>query len=668
MRAVFVALLAATFLIALASFTVMYKSGEAISTVRDQASVVDEAALRSRARAAALADARPAASSVTRPAPPATAEPLAPGECAAALDAAFVAAHWSDRHELIVTFSNGNGMDMAANFYRHARDAGIRHVVVGGMDNSALEKMAAARIPCFPLRDAKRSGGEAIGWGGAAFKTLGVRKITLLIDLLELGVNTVLVDADTVLLRDPLPYLHRWPDADVLASTDHLTNSTADDGLERLDVAHSHWNVGFFYLKASAVNFAHAWRDLLIRKPHWWDQHAFGWLLRQGVSGDGKGPGEGGPHGPGWHLRGPKAGLSDPLLFRCFTNASLVCGTLPVVQFANGHVAFVQRLHAKLQRPLYFVHATHQYSAGAGKRHRLREAGLWADPPDYYDPPGGLLYSPLALPDTLLHPLDAAGLPLFRSQRDFLNTTYDHASHPALRAHFALAHYQIKHIRDGVAAAWALGRKLVLPPLACAFDRGPFPHVGKSPGAVEQVLPMYPCPLDYVFDLERTSTAGPGRAPMLLEVAREFSLLNNTRMPRAVLDSVLRLPRLPAGQGALGLREQLTASKLVELGEFPPAFGEGSLLSAEQQLSFKQALTLYTDVWCCINPVRCARARAPARRAHARLRGDRPAPPTAARPSTFRPCHLRRLAFPRGRRGSSGPRHVRCALRRGAAR
>jgi hypothetical protein len=546
-------------------------------------------------------------------------------------------------------------MDMAFNFYNHAKNANIKHVAIGGMDPEALDMMAERRVPCFPMRDARKSANEAIGWGGAAFKNLGVRKITLLIDLLELGVNVVLVDADTVLLRDPLPYFHRWPDADVLASTDHLTNSTDELGLEDLEVAHSHWNVGLFYLKASAVRFAHAWRELLIRKPHWWDQHAFGWLLRQGVLGDGKGPGSGGPNGPGWDLKGDKTGLSDRHLFRCFTNHSLVCGTLPVAQFANGHVGLVQRLHVKLNRPLYFVHATHQYSAGAGKRHRLREAMFWIDEPSYYDPPGGLLHAPLHLPDALLHPVGADGTPLFKVQKAFLDTQFNHSAHPALVAQFELAHYQIRHVRDGVAAAWALGRKLVLPPLACAFDRGPFPHVGKSPGAVEQVLPIYPCPLDYIFDIDRKPTPG---APRLLDVAREYSLLNNSRTPRAVLESVVRLPQLPAGETAQSLREKWESTKLVELAALPPAFGEGSLLSLSQQSKFQEALKLYTDVWCCVNPIRCAR----------RLRVAREyASGSAAAPSPVCAHRVRaRSSFParaRTRRGSCRARHVRRSLR-----
>ena len=53
-------------------------------------------------------------------------------------------------------------------------------------------------------------------------------------------------------------------------------------------------------------------------------------------------------------------------------------GVLPVALFASGHTFFVQGLAERLGlgRP-YAVHATFQYSGTPGKRHRMRERGLW---------------------------------------------------------------------------------------------------------------------------------------------------------------------------------------------------------------------------------------------------------------------------------------------------
>lgn len=42
------------------------------------------------------------------------------------------------------------------------------------------------------------------------------------------------------------------------------------------------------------------------------------------------------------------------------------------------------------------VHQTFQYGGTKGKRHRLREAHLWRDPPEYYAAGGPFLHAELA--------------------------------------------------------------------------------------------------------------------------------------------------------------------------------------------------------------------------------------------------------------------------------
>jgi hypothetical protein len=76
-------------------------------------------------------------------------------------------------------------------------------------------------------------------------------------------------------------------------------------------------------------------------------------------------------------------------------------GVLPLASFPNGHAHFVQRVHdmamkvaavnatmtkATTPQPLFAVRpSTHLFGGGAGKRHRLRDAGLWRlDGPEYF--------------------------------------------------------------------------------------------------------------------------------------------------------------------------------------------------------------------------------------------------------------------------------------------
>jgi hypothetical protein len=66
-----------------------------------------------------------------------------------------------------------------------------------------------------------------------------------------------------------------------------------------------------------------------------------------------------------------------------------------LARIAGGHHYFVAQLPQRAGVVPYVVHATFQYSGNAGKRHRLREAMLWIDPPEYYDHPRGFVtYEP----------------------------------------------------------------------------------------------------------------------------------------------------------------------------------------------------------------------------------------------------------------------------------
>ena len=59
-------------------------------------------------------------------------------------------------------------------------------------------------------------------------------------------------------------------------------------------------------------------------------------------------------------------------------DASIMMGILPVATFCSGHTFFVQQMAAALGLEPYVVHATFQFSGTPGKRHRMREALMWA--------------------------------------------------------------------------------------------------------------------------------------------------------------------------------------------------------------------------------------------------------------------------------------------------
>lgn len=51
-----------------------------------------------------------------------------------------------------------------------------------------------------------------------------------------------------------------------------------------------------------------------------------------------------------------------------------------------------QAMYQQLRLEPYAVHTTFQYAGTEGKRHRLREAMVFYDPPEYYDAPGKTMH------------------------------------------------------------------------------------------------------------------------------------------------------------------------------------------------------------------------------------------------------------------------------------
>ena len=103
----------------------------------------------------------------------------------------------------------------------------------------------------------------------------------------------------------------------------------------------------------------------------------------------------------------------------------------------------------------------HPPSTTLGKIHRLREAALWEDPPEYFDPKKGLLaYAP-------------------RVRRELIRR----AGVMDVASHFALVHDQLVQVRAAFLLAERLGRLLVLPRLVCGLDRFWAPHNGTIPGS-----------------------------------------------------------------------------------------------------------------------------------------------------------------------------------------
>uniref|UniRef100_A0A804M059 Nucleotide-diphospho-sugar transferase domain-containing protein n=1 Tax=Zea mays TaxID=4577 RepID=A0A804M059_MAIZE len=354
---------------------------------------------------------------------------------------------------IVVTFGNYAFLDFILTWVRHLTDLGVDNLLVGAMDTKLLRELYFRGVPVFDM--GSRMVTEDAGWGSPTFHKMGREKVLLINALLPFGYELLMCDTDMVWLKNPLPYLARYPDADLLTSSDQVIPTVTDDSLENWREVTGAFNIGIFHWRPTepAKRLAKDWKDLVISDDKLWDQNAFNDLVRKKF---------------GQPVQG------DDLVYSY--DGKLKLGVLPASIFCSGHTYFVQGMYKQLHLEPYAVHTTFQYAGTEGKRHRLREAMLFFDQPSYYDSPGGFLSFKPNIPKSLL--LDGAH---------------------TVESHFELVNYQLKQIRTALAVASLLKRTLVMPPLWCRLDRMWFGH----PGILEGTMTRQPflCPLDHVFEV-----------------------------------------------------------------------------------------------------------------------------------------------------------------------
>lgn len=101
------------------------------------------------------------------------------------------------------------------------------------------------------------------GWGTATFHKMGRQKIGLIHDFVKMGFDIMVSDVDTVWMRDPLPFVLRYPEADILTSSDHLANTVTDDGLERFNHGLGAANIGIMFVRKNALPLVEEWNSVL---------------------------------------------------------------------------------------------------------------------------------------------------------------------------------------------------------------------------------------------------------------------------------------------------------------------------------------------------------------------------------------------------------------------
>ncbi|KAK9277375.1 hypothetical protein L1049_006918 [Liquidambar formosana] len=476
---------------------------------------------------------------------------------------------------VIVTFGNYAFMDFILSWVKHLTDLGLSNLLVGAMDTKLLEALYWRGIPVFDMGSHMST--IDVGWGSPTFHKMGREKVILIDAILPFGYELLMCDTDMVWLKNPLPYLARFPGADVLTSSDQVIPTVVDDSLDIWQQVGAAYNIGIFHWRPtdSAKKLAKEWKELLLADEKIWDQNGFNDLVRRQL--------------------GPSVDEDSGLVYAFDGNLKL--GLLPASIFCSGHTYFVQAMFQQLRLEPYAVHTTFQYAGTEGKRHRLREAMVFYDPPEYYDSPGGFVSFKPSIPKSLL--LDG-----------------EHT----IESHFSLVNYQIKQIRTALAIASLLNRTLVMPPLWCRLDRLWFPH----PGALEGSMTRQPflCPLDHVFEVNvmlkehPEEEFGPG-----INI-REYSFFDNPYMPKQVKESwldvqlcqegsqdchvsnntssqgVLRFPKRSNEETYKTVFSSFKDVKVIQFSSMQDAFL--GFIDKTREDRFRNRVKRYVGIWCCV--------------------------------------------------------------------
>lgn len=476
---------------------------------------------------------------------------------------------------VIATFGNYAFMDFILTWVKHLTDLGLDNILVGAMDTKLLEALYWKGVPVFDMGSHMST--IDVGWGSPTFHKMGREKVILIDAILPFGYELLMCDTDMVWLKNPLPYLARYPEADVLTSTDQVVPTVADDRLDIWQQVGAAYNIGIFHWRPteSAKKLAKEWKDMLLADDKIWDQNGFNDLVHKQL--------------------GPSVDDDSGLVYAYDGNLKL--GLLPASIFCSGHTYFVQAMYQQFRLEPYAVHTTFQYAGTEGKRHRLREAMVFYDPPEYYDSPGGFLTFKPSIPKKLL--LDG-----------------EHT----IESHFSLVNYQIKQIRTALAIASLLNRTLVMPPLWCRLDRLWFPHPGVLIGSMTRQ--PFICPMDHVFEVNvmlkemPAEEFGPGIG------LREYSFFDNPLMPTQVKDSlldvqlcqegsqdchasnstktsgVLKFPKHSNEETFRTVFSSFKDFKVIQFSSMQDAFP--GFTDQKREEKFKNRVKRYVGIWCCV--------------------------------------------------------------------
>ena len=141
---------------------------------------------------------------------------------------------------VIVTWANHHYRDFAQFWVARLRALNLTNFMVGAMDEELYAHLVSDGVPTWHM-GSKGIDSKAVkrdfGWGSKNFHKMGRDKIRLIRDFTRAGVDVLISDIDVAWLRDPIPLFRRYPQADILVSTDQLKSEILPEPRETTSIS-----------------------------------------------------------------------------------------------------------------------------------------------------------------------------------------------------------------------------------------------------------------------------------------------------------------------------------------------------------------------------------------------------------------------------------------------
>ena len=258
----------------------------------------------------------------------------------------------ASRDNLIVLSLVDSGyVDMAINLYQTSfRKYNIENYLFVGSDSNICPSLWTLSITCFEYLHVKDSI-LLSSYRSKAFNRKTHLKTKMVLEALSIGLRVVMVDADIVFLKNPLPLL----------SCQSCDAEFSKDG-ERI------WNSGFYLAcpkPATIKLFNTAW---LLAKPNKHDQETI-----------------------------------NPVINNMLRKKEISINSLSLAHYPNGKLYFeigARMFKGDNHRDSFIIVHNNWIKTGSAKTYRFKESGLWANDQDGYYSDAEGKYLRFGLPDT----------------------------------------------------------------------------------------------------------------------------------------------------------------------------------------------------------------------------------------------------------------------------